>query len=180
METAGNRSGDSFGTLQGTHLPPRGQTRPAQQLPGQETQRTGQHPPPHTGHDLPTRAPPDSMINLGYVAFGLGPTPALHRTPHPPTCAPTRATGPRGHPGTRQMINGPSDRASPRWSPDSHLSVQRLRTRSLNPQVKACSRVLEPDRAVVRRWRGRFVTGACFVEVSPGVEPGYPSHDVCE
>jgi hypothetical protein len=35
-------------------------------------------------------------------------------------------------------------------------------------------------RAVVRRWRGRFVTGACFVEVSPGVEPGYPSHDVCE
>ena len=29
----------------GTHLPPRGQTRPTQQLPGQEARRAGQHPP---------------------------------------------------------------------------------------------------------------------------------------
>ena len=52
--------------------PPRGQTRPAQQLPSQETRRGAQHPPPSTGHDQPPRTPtltPSSLINLGYVAL---------------------------------------------------------------------------------------------------------------
>jgi hypothetical protein len=30
---------------------PRGETGPTQQLPGQETRRAGQHPPPSSGHD---------------------------------------------------------------------------------------------------------------------------------
>jgi hypothetical protein len=134
--------------VQGRRRTPRPHPRPPR--PAQGDRR---HPPRPADRLLARRARPG---RLRRPRPGLRAAPPLHRTPHPLTCPPTRTTRPQRHPRTERMINGPSARASPRWSPDSHISV---RASAMNGTRRAVPR--RTAAAAPRRRSGRLYRPGC-------------------